>query len=122
MRFVTYSNGGGRPRLGVLDADRERIIDLGANGATTDLTTLIQAGADGMRQAAETARKAANCIALADAPLMAPIPRPRRNIMCVGKNYFEHSKEFEKSGFDATSGGAEVPEAPGGLHQGNPQA
>jgi 2-keto-4-pentenoate hydratase/2-oxohepta-3-ene-1,7-dioic acid hydratase in catechol pathway len=43
--------------------------------------------------------------------LQAPIRRPRRNIFCVGKNYRDHAKEFENSGFDATSGTA-VPEAP----------
>ncbi|NIP89862.1 MAG: DUF2437 domain-containing protein, partial [Gammaproteobacteria bacterium] len=26
--------------------------------------------------------------------LLAPIPRPRRNIFCVGKNYYEHAHEF----------------------------
>ncbi len=28
----------------------------------------------------------------------APIPRPARNVMCVGKNYHEHAKEFTRSG------------------------
>ncbi len=51
-------------------------------------------------------------MALADVTLAAPIPRPARNVFCVGKNYFEHSKEFEKSGFDSSSGGATIPEAP----------
>ncbi|MGD8430745.1 MAG: fumarylacetoacetate hydrolase family protein, partial [Ectothiorhodospiraceae bacterium] len=52
----------------------------------------------------ETLRKA-------DVRLRAPVPRPRRNIFCVGKNYFDHAHEFERSGFDASSSGA-VPEAP----------
>jgi len=34
--------------------------------------------------------------------LEAPIPRPLRNIICVGKNYAAHATEFSKSGFDAT--------------------
>jgi 2-keto-4-pentenoate hydratase/2-oxohepta-3-ene-1,7-dioic acid hydratase in catechol pathway len=38
-----------------------------------------------------------------DVKLLAPIPRPRRNIFCVGKNYREHAKEFAASGFDATA-------------------
>lgn len=33
--------------------------------------------------------------------LLAPIPRPRRNIMCVGKNYREHAREFARSGYEA---------------------
>jgi 2-keto-4-pentenoate hydratase/2-oxohepta-3-ene-1,7-dioic acid hydratase in catechol pathway len=32
--------------------------------------------------------------------LLAPIPRPPKNVFCVGKNYHEHAKEFAGSGFD----------------------
>jgi 2-keto-4-pentenoate hydratase/2-oxohepta-3-ene-1,7-dioic acid hydratase in catechol pathway len=45
--------------------------------------------------------------------LKAPIPRPRRNIICVGKNYREHAKEFSQSGFEAGAvKGAEIDEFP----------
>jgi 2-keto-4-pentenoate hydratase/2-oxohepta-3-ene-1,7-dioic acid hydratase in catechol pathway len=43
--------------------------------------------------------------------LLAPIPRPAKNIFCVGKNYHEHAKEFAGSGFDATAKEV-VPDAP----------
>lgn len=33
--------------------------------------------------------------------LLAPIPQPKRNIFCVGKNYANHAHEFTNSGFDA---------------------
>jgi 2-keto-4-pentenoate hydratase/2-oxohepta-3-ene-1,7-dioic acid hydratase in catechol pathway len=36
-----------------------------------------------------------------EAVLLAPIPRPARNIICVGKNYREHAKEFSSSGYEA---------------------
>ena len=51
---------------------------------------------------------------LADARLRAPLPRPPHNIMCVGKNYYAHAREFASSGFDASAGaGAEaVPDLP----------
>jgi 2-keto-4-pentenoate hydratase/2-oxohepta-3-ene-1,7-dioic acid hydratase in catechol pathway len=48
-----------------------------------------------------------NCIvaeqarALEEIKLLAPIPRPARNIFCVGKNYTKHAREFSQSGFDA---------------------
>ena len=44
----------------------------------------------------------------------APIPRPARNVMCVGKNYHEHAREFTKSGFDssASSVADAIPTAP----------
>jgi 2-keto-4-pentenoate hydratase/2-oxohepta-3-ene-1,7-dioic acid hydratase in catechol pathway len=48
---------------------------------------------------------------LSDVQLLAPLPRPPRNIFCVGKNYREHAKEFASSGFDATAQEV-VPEAP----------
>ena len=44
------------------------------------------------------------------AVVVAPIPRPRRNIFCVGKNYHDHAREFEASGFDAA--GADAPDVP----------
>src|SRR5690606_27530675 len=51
---------------------------------------------------------------LSEASFVAPIPRPRRNVMCVGKNYFEHAHEFTKSGFDSSASNAAdaVPKAP----------
>jgi 2-keto-4-pentenoate hydratase/2-oxohepta-3-ene-1,7-dioic acid hydratase in catechol pathway len=42
-------------------------------------------------------------IALSAVKLKAPVPLPLRNIMCVGKNYHEHAKEFSASGFDSSS-------------------
>ena len=53
-------------------------------------------------------------IALSTVKLKAPVPLPLRNIMCVGKNYHEHAKEFSASGFDSSSTGAAdaIPTAP----------
>jgi 2-keto-4-pentenoate hydratase/2-oxohepta-3-ene-1,7-dioic acid hydratase in catechol pathway len=45
---------------------------------------------------------------LEGARVLAPIPAPPHNIMCVGKNYDAHAHEFTKSGFDA---GAKAEEA-----------
>ncbi|NGM86112.1 fumarylacetoacetate hydrolase family protein [Parapusillimonas sp. SGNA-6] len=55
-----------------------------------------------------------DAIALADATILAPIPRPRRNVICVGKNYYEHAHEFAKSGYDSSASSATdaVPKAP----------
>jgi 2-keto-4-pentenoate hydratase/2-oxohepta-3-ene-1,7-dioic acid hydratase in catechol pathway len=38
-------------------------------------------------------------LAIADVHLEAPIPLPRRNIWCVGRNYHEHAKELSASVF-----------------------
>jgi 2-keto-4-pentenoate hydratase/2-oxohepta-3-ene-1,7-dioic acid hydratase in catechol pathway len=42
-------------------------------------------------------------LSLADVRLLAPIPRPARNVICVGKNYREHAQEFAGSGFDSSA-------------------
>ena len=47
---------------------------------------------------------------LSEVRLLAPILTPRRNVFCVGKNYKEHAKEFNQSGFDASA--TEIPEVP----------
>ena len=44
--------------------------------------------------------------------LDAPIPRPRRNMFCVGKNYHEHAHEFAASGFDSSAASGAVPKHP----------
>ena len=51
-------------------------------------------------------------IALTDIQLLPPIPRPCRNIFCVGKNYHQHAKEFAHSSFDSWSVKGEVSQAP----------
>ena len=51
-------------------------------------------------------------VPIGDIAVQAPVPRPRRNIFCVGKNYREHAKEFAHSGFDISAVQGVVPEAP----------
>jgi 2-keto-4-pentenoate hydratase/2-oxohepta-3-ene-1,7-dioic acid hydratase in catechol pathway len=52
-------------------------------------------------------------VPLSQVRLTAPLPRPRRNIFCVGKNYYAHAKEFAGSGFDSSAkAGGDVPSVP----------
>ena len=51
-------------------------------------------------------------IPLSQVLLEAPIPLPRRNIFCVGKNYHEHAREFARSGFDTSAANGAVPGNP----------
>tara|TARA_A100001011_G_C14034629_1_gene725159 strand:- start:73 stop:846 length:774 start_codon:yes stop_codon:yes gene_type:complete len=39
---------------------------------------------------------------LGDVQILAPMPHLIRDMVCVGKNYYAHAKEFFDSGFDAT--------------------
>src|SRR3546814_5873013 len=51
-------------------------------------------------------------VALSDIELEAPIPLPRRNIFCVGKNHHDHAQEFASSGFDSSAAAGAVPKVP----------
>ncbi|WP_198369475.1 fumarylacetoacetate hydrolase family protein [Roseomonas rosulenta] len=108
MRLVTFKDGNGT-RIGALD-DAGKVLDLAAADAALprDMMALI-AGGDGALAAARAAE--AKAPVAVGAVLLAPIPRPAKNIFCVGKNYDEHAKEFASSGFDATAKEV-VPEAP----------
>ena len=52
-------------------------------------------------------------VARADVKVTAPLPKARRNIFCVGKNYFAHAREFAGSGFDSSAkAGEDIPDCP----------
>ena len=51
-------------------------------------------------------------VSLDDIVLEAPLPRPSRNVFCVGKNYYDHAQEFANSGFDAGRPEDAVPSYP----------
>lgn len=53
-------------------------------------------------------------VSLDSVRLRAPFPRPARNVFCVGKNYFDHAREFARSGFDssAVKPGDDIPADP----------
>jgi 2-keto-4-pentenoate hydratase/2-oxohepta-3-ene-1,7-dioic acid hydratase in catechol pathway len=56
--------------------------------------------------------KALPGVSLRDVELLAPIPLPARNIFCVGKNYYEHAREFSRSGFDSSAATGVIPKHP----------
>ena len=110
MKFVTFRKDGAA-HVGALTADTA-IVDLTAAGIAESMLDLIDRyDASRDRIVAAVAKQAAQPFAAKD--LLAPIPLPRRNIFCVGKNYYEHAAEFGGSGFDSGSvGGSEIPEYP----------
>ncbi len=98
MKLVTYSNlPAGQPRPGLL-VDDKRLVDIPeALGDTADVASLlgiVRAGGSVLdRLAALAAKSPSMTIALADVKLHAPIPRPAKNVFCVGWNYLEHFEE-----------------------------
>lgn len=110
MRFLSFKKDD-QVSIGGLVPNKEAVVDLTEKGLPADLTSLIEMGEEGLSMA-EIAIQEGLQIPMKEIEILAPFPRPQRNVMCVGKNYFEHSKEFENSGFDSTSGGQTVPDAP----------
>ena len=97
MRLVTFSDAAG-VRIGALDeAGALRDITAAAPSLPRDMLGLIAAGPATLAAARDALGKAP---IVAGAKILAPIPRPPKNVFCVGKNYHEHAKEFAGSGFD----------------------
>ena len=107
MRIATFRSGG-RRRVGSLSPDGKTIrpFDLGAEAEERGALAVIERG---LRANSPSLGASIPTDGLV---FDAPIPRPRRNIFCVGKNYHEHAHEFAKSGFDSSAASGAVPEAP----------
>ena len=99
MKLVTFDDGKTR-QVGCLSADGTQIINLTAAGLPAEMNALIQSGEQGLASAREAAAAATQTAPLTQVKICAPIPRPVRNVLCVGKNYTEHVREFQRSGFD----------------------
>ena len=111
MRLVTFSDAQGM-RVGVHDARTDTIVDLAASTRLPKgMNAFIALGKNGLARARRALRSGEGRIQAGGVKLHAPIPRPARNILCVGKNYHDHAKEFQASGVDAT-GKEVVPEVP----------
>ena len=87
MKLVTYQKDGAE-HVGALTRDGASIVTL----PVPDMNTLIETMTlSQVRKAAEAA--ASTAIPLEDVVLLAPIPRPRQDIVCLGMNYVDHLKE-----------------------------
>lgn len=108
MKLVTYrASIEAASRLGVV-VD-ELVVDVAAFAATQGVALpdtmlgLIDAGRAGLDAVRDCLDRAAGrfpagtATALANVKLLAPIPRPRKNIFGIGLNYVEHVAESAKS-------------------------
>jgi 2-keto-4-pentenoate hydratase/2-oxohepta-3-ene-1,7-dioic acid hydratase in catechol pathway len=112
MRLVTFSDASGM-RIGVHDAASATIADLSATTRLpTDMTAFVALGKKGLQRARKAWKSGEARIPVAGVTLHAPFPRPAKNILCVGKNYHDHAREFHNSGFDASAGKDAIPELP----------
>src|SRR5437764_9130202 len=110
MKFVTFRRGT-QVAAGLL-SDGGRVVDLGEVQGLKAKTALdvVLAGEAGVAAAREAAKHAntGNTLALRAVKLTAPIPHPRKNVFCVGRNYVEHVAE----GYRARGTEMKLPEFP----------
>ena len=104
MRLLTFSGPrrGGEPRVGIL-LEGELVLDVGAAAKragqrlpfdSSDMLSLIGTGRAGLAALRRLVRGAAGRgTSLGTLRLLAPIPRLRKNVFCVGWNYLEHFEE-----------------------------
>lgn len=117
MKLVTYTTGSDQ-RLGFLKNDVVvDIVNLGEktnNSFPATMLELIDSGDDMLKKIADASTNvtenvlASASLPLADIKLLAPIPRPRKNIIGIGLNYTEHVAESART-LDTAS---ELPKQP----------
>ena len=89
MKLITYTHGGAeQPGAWLGDG---RIVDL--SPVAGSLLEIIQGGGAALAAAGALVAAAKATLAASDVQLLAPIPRPRKNVFCVGRNYLEHVAE-----------------------------
>ena len=115
MRYVTFSlPSDSSTRLGALQG--EAVLDVRAALAANwpdcpaSLVALIQAGPDAWNRAAELLRGVlpSGAHRLQAVRVHAPIPRPAKNVFCLGLNYASHVQESSR----ARERQAKIPEVP----------
>ena len=107
MKLVTYTTNDSAPKLGIVQVDT--IIDVQQLAHKTNsefplsMLELIDAGSEMVHKISETINLATEnviasaSIAMKDAKLLAPIPRPRKNIIGIGLNFTEHVAESART-------------------------
>jgi len=107
MKLVTFTHKNSDPKLGIFNNDT--VLDLEAFGHKhneefpTTMLELIDKGLEEVSRIAEIVKTSSeNAIASASLPLneiqlLAPIPKPRKNIIGIGLNYTEHVAESART-------------------------
>src|SRR5450631_436590 len=111
MKIATYWYAGTR-NVGQLSADGSTVTPLLLGEQVHDIGALVLV--ERMAAGSPFPEAAGHPLPLAAVRLDAPLPRPRGNIFCVGKNYHEHAREFAQCGFDSSIAkpGDDIPSHP----------
>lgn len=106
VRLAAYEEQG-VARIGIVSDDGKSIRPLALDGvdAKAGILPLITAQVP----LADLARQAGASQPLSGVRLRAPVPRPSRNVFCVGRNYHEHANELSGSIFKDSKDGEAWP-------------
>jgi 2-keto-4-pentenoate hydratase/2-oxohepta-3-ene-1,7-dioic acid hydratase in catechol pathway len=123
MRFATCTLPSGGAPLVVVVLDNGKMIDLQAEARRQERTlpfdpasmlALIKRGNVGLEQVRAVVdasmKTPSSLLPVEGARFMSPIPRPDRNIYCVGWNYLDHFEEGKAARFDKSA--EKLPEHP----------
>ena len=112
MKVVTY-RWGGRRCVGTLSSDGSEIapLELGERAARRGALALVELQAERSNGGAAP-RSAGPRLPLAAVQIEAPLPLPRRNLFCVGRNYRAHARELAGTIFAKDQVGEAIDEWP----------
>ena len=96
MKLITYRQNGAE-HVGALTADGGGVLPL----PVPDMNTLIETMTLTDLRSAVAAAERGSALALSDVELLAPIPRPRQDVLCLGMNYLAHAEEAARYSADA---------------------
>jgi 2-keto-4-pentenoate hydratase/2-oxohepta-3-ene-1,7-dioic acid hydratase in catechol pathway len=123
LRFAScrFKTGAG-PRIGIV-LDDGRVIDVGTEARRQGVTlafspdsmiSLVASGDKGVAQAKAVADRVvagkSRLMTVNQVTLLSPVPKPERNIYCVGWNYLEHFEEGKDARAD--KGVTKLPDNP----------
>ena len=96
MKLITYRQNGAE-HVGALTEDGTGVLPL----PVPDMNTLIETMTLTELRSAVAAAERGSALALSDVELLAPIPRPRQDVLCLGMNYLAHAEEAARYSADA---------------------
>ena len=98
MRIACW-NWGGKTGVGTVSSDGAELTPLAVGDPSLGALSIIEALVRGESlPPASGVRLPVSAVAL-----QAPLPRPRRNLFCVGRNYHEHASELATSVFSGST-------------------
>ena len=112
MHFVTFIKNN-KTNVGIIESN-DTLIDLSfySPEIPNDLNQIIESNSLEKIKNIKKNPKAESIVNNKDVTILAPIPVPRRDIICVGLNYHDHAKEFQSSGYDTNTSKKAAPDHP----------